>query len=142
MVLLETYLLNAMVCRNISVTICAIQRWGTAREPKVASQLLTFVLTYNVVTSGNSVIEKAVFAGTKGGKKKEISFILTNICTNWHIPASIYSILVRIHTVQHWSATRKPEVCFALSDICANQQHSNQSKLSQANSSFGWDKKN
>ena len=37
MVLQETYLLNAVLCHNISVTIRIIQYWGTAREPKDAS---------------------------------------------------------------------------------------------------------
>ena len=35
MVLLETYLLNAVLWSNISVTIRTIQHWGTARETKV-----------------------------------------------------------------------------------------------------------
>ena len=34
MVLLETYSLNALLCPN---NIRTIQRWGTAREPKVDS---------------------------------------------------------------------------------------------------------
>ena len=37
MVLQETYLLNAALCHNISVTIHTIKYRGTAREPKDAS---------------------------------------------------------------------------------------------------------
>ena len=37
MVLQETYLLNAILCHNISVTIHTIQYRGTAKEPNDAS---------------------------------------------------------------------------------------------------------
>ena len=36
MALLETYLLNAPLCHNISVPIGTIRHWGSAREPKFA----------------------------------------------------------------------------------------------------------
>ena len=35
MVLLETYLLNALLLQNVSVPICTIHFWNTTREPKV-----------------------------------------------------------------------------------------------------------
>ena len=36
MVMLDTFLLNALLCHDISVSIRNIQHWATAREPKIA----------------------------------------------------------------------------------------------------------
>ena len=52
MVLQDTYLLSALLCL-ILVPICTIQCWGTAREQKVASHLLTFLLANIIVTDKN-----------------------------------------------------------------------------------------
>ena len=76
----ETDLLNALLCHDVSLPIRTLQRWDTAREPKVASHQPTFVLTNTVLTGEKKLCKELLWTAHTHKNR----FLLADIRTNRH----------------------------------------------------------